>query len=148
MKRLNELSVSLGFSKKPKFSDQLKESIGNLTPGHLESLRAKQESISIPVFSRLAERRTGFLDAVTSATGPIEASELQEFPTADCLSPEEVYEKETLGDDRVSHLSQCSWCQTMVRGSHASPEEAATWIRALEPRIHTRQRVASHGIKK
>src|ERR1700731_3927563 len=142
MKRLNQLSVRLGFSKKPKFSEELKESANFLTAGHLESIRAKHESILTPAFSKLAERRTRFLDAMTGVTGPIEASDLQEFPTVDCLSPEEVYEKEKLADDRLVHLAQCSWCQTMVSGSHASPEEAAAWIRGLEPRVHTRQRVA------
>jgi hypothetical protein len=102
------------------------------------------------VFSKMVEsagqdQRAKFLDAITSVTGPVHASELRQFPTADCLSPEEVYEKEKLGANRLAHLQQCSWCETMVSGSHASPEEAAAWVRDLESRLHTRERVAGRG---
>jgi hypothetical protein len=150
MKRLNQLGVKLGFTKKPKFSEQLIESVGKSAETHRETTLAAQESISTPIFSKLVESagqegRARFLDAMTSVTGPIHASELREFPTADCLHPEEVYEKEKLGPERLAHLGQCSWCQTMVSGSHSSPEDAAAWIRANESRIHTRRRVASRG---
>ena len=94
---------------------------------------------------RTTYRRARFLDAMTSVAGPIQASELRKFPTADCLHPEEVYEKEKLGPERLAHLQQCSWCHTMVSGSHSSPEDAAAWIRANESQIHTRRRVANRG---
>jgi hypothetical protein len=147
MKRLNELSEKLGFTTKRKFSEQLIESVRETSETHPDAARATQKSISTPVFSKLVESagqegRAKFLDAMTSISGPIYASELREFPTADCLHPEEVYEKEKLGSDRLAHLEQCSWCQTMVSGSHASPEEAAAWVRAVESQLHTRQRVA------
>jgi hypothetical protein len=149
MKRLNELGVKFGFTKKPKFSDQLIESVRQSTETGGDTALETKESVSTPVFTRLisssAVQKRRFLEAITSVTGPIHASDLREFPTANCLSHEEVYEKDKLGSERLAHLVQCSWCQTMVSGSHASPEEAAAWIRALEPQIHTRRRVAGRS---
>jgi hypothetical protein len=154
MKRLNKLSLKFGFMKKPKFSDQLVEAVQR-SPKVQEcdsvlTEESASRSISTPVFDKLfksakGEERTRFLDAMTDIAGPIHASELREFPTLDCLTPEEVYEKDKLGDERLAHLERCSWCQTMVSGSHASPEEAAAWRRDMEPKVHTRQRVAGRG---
>jgi hypothetical protein len=150
MKLLNELGAKLRFTTKPKFSDLLTESVQSSPGARQASSETAQKSVSTPVFSKLVEsaaqdQRAKFLDAITSVTGPVHASELREFPTADCLSPEEVYEKEKLSTDRLAHLQKCSWRQTMVSGSHASPEEAAAWVRELESRLHTRERVAGRG---
>jgi hypothetical protein len=150
MKLLNELGAKLRLTTKPKFSDLLTESVQSSPEARQASTEAAQKSVSTPVFSKMVEsagqdQRAKFLDAITSVTGPVHASELRQFPTADCLSPEEVYEKEKLGANRLAHLQQCSWCETMVSGSHASPEEAAAWVRDLESRLHTRERVAGRG---
>jgi len=150
MKRLNELSEKLGLSSKPKFSDQLTESVESSPDVQEKAATMAEKSIATPVFDKLVAsasqaQRSKFLDAMTNVAGPIHASELREFPTAECLRPEEVYEKEKLGTERLVHLQQCSWCQTMVSGSHASPEEAAAWVRQMESRLHTRERVAGHG---
>jgi hypothetical protein len=150
MKLFNELGAKLRFTARPSFSDLLTESVQSSPEASQASVETAQKSISTPVFSKLVEsaaqeRRAKFLDAITNVTGPVRASELREFPTPDCLSPEAVYEKEKLGTDKLAHLQQCSWCQTMVNGSHASPEEAAAWVRELEARLHTRERVAGRG---
>lgn len=150
MKLLNELGVKLGLKTKPKFFDLLEESVQRQPEARQASAEMVEKPISTPVFSKLVEsaaqeQRSKFLDAMTQVAGPIHASQLREFPTADCLSPEEVYEKEKLGTDRLAHLQQCSWCQTMVSGSHASPQEAAAWVSELESRLHTRERVAGRG---
>jgi len=150
MKLLNELGVKLGLMTKPKFSELLAESVQGSAKPQQATAESERQSIATPVFNKLVEsaaqeQRAKFLEAITSVSGPIRASELREFPTADCLRPEEVYEKEDLGTERLEHLQQCSWCQTMVSGSHTSPEEAAAWIRNLGSKLHARERVTGGG---
>jgi hypothetical protein len=150
MKLLNKLGVKLGLMTKPKFSELLAESVQKSVKPPRAAAESEQESIATPVFNKLVEsaaqdQRARFLEAITSVSGPIRATELREFPTSDCLRPEEVYEKGDLGTERLEHLQQCSWCQTMVSGSHTSAEEAAAWIRNLESKLHTRERVTGGG---
>src|SRR5690349_7650159 len=96
MKFWNKLLVWLGFCKKPAFREMLAKSVSRDTVKR-ERDASSHEKLATPTFDRLIEysqeTKKPLLHAMEVVSGPLDASKLfPPYPTARCLSPEEVYE--------------------------------------------------------
>lgn len=96
-----------------------------------EAVTAQQRT---PFFDQLVDRVGGtekqdFENLLSEMTGPVDPATLPQFPTAHCLSPEDVYASESLGREQQLHLGGCPWCKNMVRAAQPSDDEFESLLR-------------------
>ena len=104
----------------------------------LAQLLAKQPSASFmqtetvgsvprtPFFDHVIEGASGtesFEELLTKMTGPTDPQAIPQFPTADCLTPEQIYNFDSLGQRQQAHLAECPWCKNMMVASQPTEEE-------------------------
>jgi len=86
------------------------------------------EGLDTPFFDQVVDRTdstttASFEDLLTEITGAVDPANIPQFPTSQCLSPEDVYNLENLGLQKQDHLSGCPWCKNMVAAAQPSEEE-------------------------
>ena len=90
--------------------------------------QAKAEGVETPFFDRVLERTEtssigSFEDVLTELTGAVDPAHLPQFPTDECLSPEDVYNLSALGLQQQAHLSGCPWCRNMIAAAQPSEQD-------------------------
>jgi hypothetical protein len=75
--------------------------------------------LETPFFDQAVERAGGaekksIEELLTESAGPVDSSTIPQFPTAQCLTAEDVYVVESLQPEKQVHLESCPWCKTMV----------------------------------
>lgn len=100
----------------------------------------------------VGEGRNGFEKLLSEVAGPVDPSTVSQFPTADCLTPEDVHgieypasgkAIESLAPEKQEHLASCPWCQRMVSPSQPNGEEFADAL--AKARAALRQREGKLG---
>ena len=96
------------------------------TEGTLEQTKAERKPQSTPFFDQVVEGASGtesFEALLTKITGPIDPTTIPQFPTPQCLTPEQVYNFENVGQEQQAHLAACPWCKNMMVAAQPSDEE-------------------------
>jgi hypothetical protein len=71
-----------------------------------------------------AQGNETFEALLAAVTGPIDPAALPEFPTAECLTPEQVSGMVEAGrKEQEHHLATCPWCRNMLASEQPSPQE-------------------------
>lgn len=94
---------------------------GRLVPSATES-----SSESTPFFDQViagAEGTESFEALLSRIIGPVDPSTLPEFPTAECLSAEQVSETAKIGPAEQKHLATCPWCKNLVATAQPTAQE-------------------------
>ena len=81
---------------------------------------------STPFFDQVIAGASGtesFEALLTKIAGPVDPATIPEFPTAQCLTPEQVYAIEDAGQEQQAHLTTCPWCRNMLAAAQPSNEE-------------------------
>jgi hypothetical protein len=86
------------------------------------------EALETPFFDQVVEQAdstatASFEALLTEITGAVDPANIPRFPTSQCLSPEDVYNLESIGLQQQDHLSGCPWCKNMVAAAQPSEEE-------------------------
>jgi hypothetical protein len=92
----------------------------------LEQAEAADKPQNTPFFDRVIAGASGtesFEAVLTKITGPVDPATIPEFPTAQCLTPEQVYAIEGTGQEQQAHLATCPWCRNMVAAAQPNNEE-------------------------
>jgi hypothetical protein len=89
---------------------------------------AKAEAVETPFFDQVLEHTDttssgSFEGVLTKLTGAVDPAHLPQFPTPECLSPEDVYNLAALGLQQQAHLSGCPWCRNMVAAAQPSEQD-------------------------
>lgn len=96
------------------------------TGGAVEQAKAENKPQSTPFFDQVVEGASGtesFEALLTKITGPVDPKTIPQFPTAQCLTPEQVYNFENVGEEQQAHLAACPWCKNMMVAAQPSDEE-------------------------
>ena len=91
-----------------------------------ERAKAEEKPQSTPFFDQVVEGVSGtesFETVLTKITGPVDPATIVQFPTAQCLTPEQVYDINTVGQEQHAHLATCPWCKNMMIAAQPSNEE-------------------------
>src|SRR5579871_5331708 len=77
---------------------------------------SEAKPLETPFFDEFMERAdktsiANFEALLTEITGAVDPAKIPQFPTGECLSPEDVYKLENLGQRKQAHLSSCPWCK-------------------------------------
>jgi hypothetical protein len=78
----------------------------------VEPARAYEESQGTPFFDQVIARVSGtesFEAVLTKLTGPVEVEKIAQYPTAQCLTPEQVYDLRGTGPEPQAHVATCPW---------------------------------------
>jgi hypothetical protein len=70
---------------------------------------------STPFFDKVVACASGtetFEALLTRIAGPVDPAMIPQFPTAECLAPEQIYAIDNVGTERRAHLSRCPWCKS------------------------------------
>jgi hypothetical protein len=111
------------------------------------------EALETPFFDQVVEQADSTVTASFEAllaeiTGAVDPANIPQFPTSQCLSPEDVYNLENIGRQKQDHLSGCPWCKNMVAAAQPSEEEfdnlMAKCRRAGRGAQRNRERAASY----
>ena len=81
---------------------------------------------STPFFDQVVAGASGtesFEALLTNITGAVDPSTIPQFPTADCLTPEQVYNFDQVGQEQQAHLKTCPWCRNMLAASQPTNDE-------------------------
>jgi hypothetical protein len=89
---------------------------------------ANAEAVLTPFFDQVLERTDttssgSFEGVLTELTGAVDPAKLPQFPTPECLSPEDVYNLAELGFQQQAHLSSCPWCRNMVAAAQPNEQD-------------------------
>lgn len=100
-----------------------------------------------PFFDQVVERaggteNKGLEELLAEIVGPVDPLAIPQFPTPQCLTPEDVYTVDKLQPDKQVHLESCPWCKTMVGAAQPTYDEFA---RLLEKCRKTRAEMAESG---
>ncbi len=92
------------------------------------STSGEAEGLDTPFFDQVVDRTdstttASFEALLTEITGAVDPANIPRFPTSQCLSPEDVYNLESLERQKQDHLSGCPWCKNMVAAAQPSEEE-------------------------
>ena len=97
------------------------------SPSNLfEQLEAEKKSGSTPFFDEVVEGATGtesFESLLSKITGPVDPATIPNFPTPQCLTPEQIYDRERIGEEHKAHLATCPWCKNMMVAANPTNEE-------------------------
>ncbi|HEX3104950.1 MAG TPA: hypothetical protein VHQ22_10900 [Terriglobales bacterium] len=91
-----------------------------------EQAKATDKPENTPFFDRVIAGASGtesFEAVLTKITGPVDPAMIPTFPTAQCLTPEQVYAIEGIGQDQQAHLTTCPWCRNMVAAAQPNNDE-------------------------
>ena len=91
------------------------------------------EVLETPFFDHVIEQAdstatANFEALLTEITGAVDPANIPQFPTSQCLSPEDVYNWGSLGLQQQDHLNSCPWCKNMVAAAQPSEEEFANLL--------------------
>jgi hypothetical protein len=92
----------------------------------VEQGKAEEKPQSTPFFDQVVEGASGtesFEAVLTKITGPVDPATIPQFPTAQCLTPEQVYDINSVGQEQQAHLATCPWCKNMMVAAQPSNEE-------------------------
>jgi hypothetical protein len=82
-------------------------------PQASENAEALETPFFDPVVEQADSTATASFEALLSEiTGAVDPANIPQFPTSQCLSPEDVYNLDSLGLQQHGHLSSCPWCKT------------------------------------
>ena len=89
---------------------------------------ANAGAVETPFFDQVLERTDtfssgSFESVLTELTGAVDPAKLPQFPTPECLSPEDVYNLAALGFQQQAHLSSCPWCRNMVAAAQPNEQD-------------------------
>jgi hypothetical protein len=96
------------------------------TGSTFEQAEAADKPQNTPFFDQVIAGATGtesFEAVLTKLTGAIDPATIPEFPTAQCLTPEQVYAIDDVGQEQQAHLATCPWCRNMVAAGQPSDDE-------------------------
>ena len=108
----------------------------------VEPARAQEEPQSTPFFDQVVARVSGaesFEAVLTKLTGPVEAEKIAQYPTAQCLTPEQVYDLRGAGPERQAYLATCPWCKNMMVAAQPSSEEFEQICRKAKSATNSRR---------
>jgi hypothetical protein len=91
-----------------------------------ERAKAEEKPQSTPFFDPVGEGVSGtesFETVLTKITGPVDPATIAQFPTAQCLTREQVYDINSVGQEQHAHLATCPWCKNMMIAAQPSNEE-------------------------
>jgi hypothetical protein len=97
------------------------------------------EALETPFFDQVVEQAdstatASFEALLTEITGAVDPANIPRFPTSQCLSPEDVYNLESIGLQQQDHLSGCPWCKNMVLLRSLVKKSSPTcWPSVAEP---------------
>ena len=92
----------------------------------IEQAQAQEKTQSTPFFDQVVEGASGtesFEAVLTKITGPVDPATIPQFPTPQCLTPEQVYDINSVGQEQQAHLATCPWCKNMMVAAQPSNEE-------------------------
>jgi hypothetical protein len=87
---------------------------------------AAVELPSTPFFDQVVADASGtesFEALLTKITGAVDPAKISQFPTAECLTPEKVYNFDQVGQEQQAHLKTCPWCRNMLAAAQPTNEE-------------------------
>jgi hypothetical protein len=70
-----------------------------------------------------AQGGESFKALLAKITGPVDPATLPEFPTAECLTAEQVSGMAEIGQDGWAHYLTCPWCKNMMAAAQPTSEE-------------------------
>ncbi|HEY6181991.1 MAG TPA: hypothetical protein VIW67_07085 [Terriglobales bacterium] len=79
-----------------------------------------------PFFDHVIEGASGtesFEELLTRMTGPVDPQAIPQFPTAACLTPEQIYNFDAVEQKQQAHLAECPWCKNMMAAAQPTEEE-------------------------
>lgn len=91
-----------------------------------EPADAAEKPQNTPFFDRVIAGASGaesFEAVLTKITGPVDPATIPEFPTEQCLTPEQVYAMDSVEQEQQAHLSTCPWCRNMVAAAQPTNDE-------------------------
>lgn len=104
---------------------------------------AAAPAVATPFFDRImanAEGNESFAALLAKITGPVEPAALPEFPTRECLTPEQVCRLTPLNAAALVHLDTCPWCRNMMAAAQPSAEEFERILRQAKQATETARR--------
>lgn len=98
---------------------------------------------STPFFDHIVEGASGtesFEALLTKLTGPVDAATIPQYPTPECLTPEQMYKFDTVGEQRQAHLAVCPWCKNMLVAAQPTDHEFEEICRKAKAAARAQQR--------
>jgi hypothetical protein len=108
-----------------------------------ERANAEEKPQSTPFFDRVVASASGtesFEALLTKITGPLDPATIRQFPTAQCLTPEQVYDINDIGQEQQAHLATCPWCRNMMVTAQPSKDEFEEICRKAKSAASTQRR--------
>ena len=108
-----------------------------------EQARAEEKPQSTPFFDQVVAGASGtesFEALLTKITGPLDPATIPQFPTAQCLTPEQVYDINGIGQEQQAHLATCPWCRNMMVTAQPSKDEFDEICRKAKSAAGTQRR--------
>ena len=96
------------------------------TVGSNMEAEAAEKLPTTPFFDQVVEGASGtesFETLLTNITGPVDPKTIAQFPTPQCLTPEQVYAFDNVGQEQQAHLKTCPWCRNMLAAAQPTNEE-------------------------
>jgi len=90
-----------------------------------EASRSKA-AVSTPFFDRVvlnAASAERFDALLTRITGAVDPATLPEYPTAQCLTAEQVSGISSVGPEQEAHVATCPWCKNMLATAQPTAQE-------------------------
>lgn len=110
---------------------------------------AEVKTQSTPFFDQVVEGANGtesFESVLTKLTGPVDPATIPQFPTSQCLMPEQVYDIDSVGEEQQAHLATCPWCKNMLVAAQPSNEEFEEVCRKAKSTSKARHRHESAAV--
>lgn len=87
---------------------------------------AAEKLPTTPFFDQVVEGASGtesLETLLTNLTGPVDPATIPQFPSPQCLTPEQVYAFDNVGQEQQAHLKTCPWCRNMLAAAQPTNEE-------------------------
>lgn len=101
---------------KPSLAQLLGRSINSVST--TSEAEAGAQAQSTPFFDRviaIADDQQTLEELLTKITGPIDPTTIPRFPSAECLTVEQLNVIDRLGPKQQVHIRTCPYCKNMVR---------------------------------
>ena len=98
----------------------------NQSSGSTFESQAATKLPSTPFFDQVVASASGtesFEALLTNIAGAVDPSAIAQFPRAECLTPEQVYNFDQVGEQQQAHLNTCPWCRNMLAAAQPTNEE-------------------------
>jgi len=105
--------------------------------------KAEEKPESTPFFDQVVAGASGtesFEALLTKITGPLDPATIPQFPTAQCLTPEQVYDINAIGQEQQAHFATCPWCRNMMVTAQPSKDEFEEICRKAKSAANTQRR--------